>query len=495
MAGVRYLYGAAVQGIQGFIFQTNELKKIVEASEIVEQICTTKFAGALGISYELLQQDPNAILMAAGNIKYIFSDRESCEKFVLNFPKEIVEFAPGITISQSVVQLGDNFSECVDRLETNLRIQRNKPMRSMTLGLIGMARSRETGLPILHRETEIHDNALRTGAITIRLCQKNFGCNVEHEQIAFNIDDITEKNDWIAVIHIDGNGLGQIVQKVGGDSQEFKKFSLNLDLSTVTAANIAFNKVKDAFEFSENKSIPMRPVVLGGDDHTLICRADIAVPYVQAFLSAFEEETEKNLGEMLRKYNVFEGGVEKLTACAGIAFIKSSFPFYYGYHLAEALCSRAKKDAKAPERIQNGLAPSCLMFYKVQDSFIEDYDSIVKRELDTGNGYTFEFGPYYLEEQLERWTIDQLNNCVKQLESEEGNAVKSHLRQWISLLYDNTDAAQQKMERLIALLKNTERGQSLIAALGLEKFRSPSERIAFYDVLSLLSILKQKTKL
>lgn len=39
----KYLYGAAVQGIQGFIFQTNKLREIVGASELVEEICTTAF--------------------------------------------------------------------------------------------------------------------------------------------------------------------------------------------------------------------------------------------------------------------------------------------------------------------------------------------------------------------------------------------------------------------------------------------------------------------
>ena len=39
----KYLYGAAVQGIQGFIFQTNKLREIVGASELVEEICTDMF--------------------------------------------------------------------------------------------------------------------------------------------------------------------------------------------------------------------------------------------------------------------------------------------------------------------------------------------------------------------------------------------------------------------------------------------------------------------
>ena len=38
-----YLYGLTVQGIQSYIFETNKLKEIIGASEIVEQLCTTWF--------------------------------------------------------------------------------------------------------------------------------------------------------------------------------------------------------------------------------------------------------------------------------------------------------------------------------------------------------------------------------------------------------------------------------------------------------------------
>ncbi|MDE6843364.1 MAG: hypothetical protein K2J24_07560, partial [Muribaculaceae bacterium] len=96
-----YLYGAAVQGIQGFIFQTNKLREIVGASELVEEICTQLFAKTLyPFSTEPLkelQNDPNAILNAAGNIKYIFTDEAKCRFVVRKFPKVVMEFAPGIT--------------------------------------------------------------------------------------------------------------------------------------------------------------------------------------------------------------------------------------------------------------------------------------------------------------------------------------------------------------------------------------------------------------
>ena len=38
---MKYLYGAAIQGIQSFIFQTNKLQEIVGASELIEIICST----------------------------------------------------------------------------------------------------------------------------------------------------------------------------------------------------------------------------------------------------------------------------------------------------------------------------------------------------------------------------------------------------------------------------------------------------------------------
>ncbi len=73
-----YLYGASVQGIQNFIFQTNELKDIVGASELVAQICTQLFRETVGAPY----RDEALIIGAAGNVRYYFDDLETCAKTV-----------------------------------------------------------------------------------------------------------------------------------------------------------------------------------------------------------------------------------------------------------------------------------------------------------------------------------------------------------------------------------------------------------------------------
>lgn len=425
----KYLYGAAVQGIQGFIFQTNKLQEIVGASELVEQICTSLFTETVEKKCNAKFNDDNAVLNAAGNIKYIFDDEEACKSVVRVFPKTVMEFAPGITLSQSVVKFEDgDFHNAVQKLEDNLRTQRNRPMRDLNIGLMGIERSRQTGLPVTHVKGDAHmdsgtyhklygeirdekGNRLVRKNTTQKLCEKSFR-EAHPTKLAFDISNITGDNDWIAIIHADGNGLGRVVQKIGNSKDVFKLFSVNLDKATTDAAVQAFNEVVKK-EAEMSNIVPMRPIVLSGDDHTVICRADLAIPYAKAFLEAFEKETRLLLGEMLKKNNVFTDGADHLTACAGVAFIKSSFPFHYGYRLAESLCDRAKKDTKnLCNSSQGNLPASCLMFHKVQDSFVSDYDDLLTRELMPQADISFEFGPYYLKDLCpinNRWSLDRLD--------------------------------------------------------------------------------------
>jgi hypothetical protein len=502
----KYLYGAAVQGIQSFIFQTNELKDIVGASELVEQICTKAF--------DEFAINGDYILKAAGNIKFVFKNEKDCRNAVLEFPRKVMTMAPGITISQAVVPYpkdGDEvaFRKAVDALEDKLKAQRNKPMNSITIGLIGVKRAPKTGMPgVQYFDKTLIDEATiakrnltkdAKGNNVRKLCNKSFGIEVENlhdKNIAYNIEDITDKNDWIAIIHADGNGLGQVVQKVGNNKEKFREFSKGLDLSTKNAAHAAFEEVKSAFK--DKEIIPIRPVVLGGDDMTVICRADFAIKYAKKFIEVFEEETNKNIGPIIKENNVFKDK-DKLTCCAGIAFIKSSYPFYYGYNLAESLCDRAKKDAKDAKRLENngGLAPSCLMFHKVQDSFIESFDEIAKRELTPQPDYSFEYGPYYIHEEQGRWTVDNLFDSIALFDSEKdkGNAAKTNLRQWMTVMYDDVSAAKQRAKRVLSLMdkKKNEKLYNMFDKVT-NANNNDEKKFPVYDMLSLYTVIHQVTK-
>lgn len=495
MNETKYLYGASVQGIQGFIFQSNELKSIVGASELVERICTQLFTeGNPDEGVDGFQGSGKLVVNAAGNIKCIYNNEEDCCRAVRLFPKTVMENAPGITISQAVVKCEgkyEKFAAAVEELERRLRIQRSRPAKSLTLGMMAVARSRKTGLPAVEQGTDElldeatvakrkHAPADHPENTTLKLAKKSFGNAVlSWQSIAFDIKDLTRRNDWVAIIHADGNGLGAIVAQMNEREDDLHEFSEKLDKATACAARRAYEAVvKDGGYEPGKGKVPFRPIVLGGDDMTMLCRADVAMKYTQSYLKFFEEKT-KNMGH-------------PLTACAGIAYMKSSYPFYYGYRLAESLCDAAKKDAKREEHLRDGLAPSCLMFHKIQSSFVVDYKQLVDNELTLREGGSFQYGPYYLAPMSERWTIDDLVETAQTLATEEKNSVKTDIRQWMTLMAKSAEEAKQKEKRVRAI--STEEERKLFGQCTAPTSREAKVVYPAYDVLSLLTVENQITK-
>lgn len=504
----KYLYGAAVQGIQDFIFKTNELKHIVGASELVEQICTTAF--------DEFAKNGESVVRAAGNIKFIFNDEVDCKDAVREFPKKVMTMAPGVTISQAVVPLDDDFETAkddkgnlkfevaVNQLESRLKTQRNKVPQSVTAGLMGIKRANNTGLPVTKKDKDrdgkpvyLDDaTSAKLGIAnkgetdpTLRvwnLCEKSFGIPIIKKNVAYNISDITGKNDWIAIIHADGNGLGKIVQKVGAKKDTFKTFSQNLDKATTTAAQKTFSMIAEKHHIDKEGFIPIRPIVLDGDDMTVIIRGDLAIDYSEIFMAEFENATKIEIGNILRNNNVFESGEDYLTACAGIAFIKSSYPFYYGYQLAEELCGQAKKDTKALVG-ENNLPKSCLMFHKVQDSFITHYEDIVVRELTTNDELSFKAGPYYLTNTTNRYSISYLKELSGLLDNEHGDGIKSGVRQWITARLKDASYANQRKNRMLQVFNSD---KNIVE--NLTKKGENNSCIA-YDALAYHTIMNQQT--
>lgn len=482
----RYLYGASIQGIQSYIFQTNELKDIIGASELVNRICED-FVEHYSTGGEM-------IVHAAGNIKCIFDNEDACRRAVRDFPKHAMEMAPGITISQAVVKFekDSDYPTKAEELESRLHAQRNHPVKSLITGLMAIERSRKTGLPattIEYAKTKKEkDEYLDEGTVAKRnekgcdLYHKLTGEDIKPGNRTYDTKDLTYRNDWIAVIHADGNGLGEVVAELSGDYRRFKVFSDNLDKATIAAAQAAYTATKeeDEKDYGTWKKLPIRPIVIGGDDLTVICRGDLAVKFVEKYLEAFEKETKERIGK-------------KLTACAGIAFIKSSYPFYYGYDLAEALCREAKNDAKSDKvkEANGGQAPSCLMFHKVQSSFVEDYAEIKRKELTTVDKGSLCFGPYYLNEQAGRWTIKKLSEEVAKLTKEDNNRVKTAIRQWLTLMHEDAEAAKQHTKRVTAVNPEMKSIYDLVTN-GIS--RKEDTLYPAYDLLSLLTITQQETK-
>lgn len=468
----KYLYGAVVHGIQSFIFDTGKLKEIIGASEYIEQLCTSTFQEAVGESYV----EDNHIIGAAGKIQYLFNDKYSCQELIYDFSKSIQEEVPGLTFSQAVVEVkGDLEDAHISLLEKRLAMQRSKAKVPHGLGWMITERARRTGGNAIHSKNikdDIIDRAQQTKEVTARkttLLGKLIGDDesVSEKNAPKLFENLLKSKEtgWIAVVHADGNNLGKIIQEIKDFlakknnihlHEVLKKFSANLDLATRKAAAQAYQRVvKPVFELEKagnsNAFLPIRPVLLGGDDITLVIRGELALDFTAEFLTAFSYQTKQAFQPLIKDYglHMLESG---LTACAGISYIKFNFPFHYGVNLSESLCKYSKTHSKAinannPPDNPPDNPPASLSFHRVQSSFVEEYGTIIKRELQAGDIF-MNYGPYFIEPQpgFSYATIKTLQNWVRQLNRKD--APKASIRTWLKELKISPKSSIQMMERI-----------------------------------------------
>lgn len=501
----KYLYGANVKAVQSFIFQTGRLKEIIGASELVEQICSSLFKKQVGTSYNL----DNCIISAAGIIKYVFDDKTQCQNLVKFFPKVVMEAAPGIVFNQAVVEMAKEqpSHEELKELEQRLKTQRNKAAPPLETGLRVITRSPRTGLPAiivdvgerLDKSTNLKKTAKYdgVGSLTNKLIgdPKNF-------RFPEDIKEIAGKDNNIAIIHADGNNLGKAIRDLNEnnttldsmDSIERNRiFSTAINDATLAAAKMAVQQTfKDLIEHSARKSdgkavvLPMRPVLLGGDDFTIICRAEYALKLTTDFLAEFEKESATSF----KKHKL---NLPPLTACAGIAYIKTNYPFHYGAKLAEDLCAYSKQEAKKHSANQ---VPACLTFHRVQSSFVGDYSDIMEQELfAAATNLSLSGGPYYISLSGE----NQVSDLMKQVDClKNKNTPASKLREWFSTCHVDGNLAKKDLESIIRILE-TQHGQEIIEGLSLDKLfeklsekikKSPEEKIqtTLYDAITIHSL-------
>ena len=117
-----YYYGFAVSSIQSYIFETNMLREVIGGSEIIESVCTTMFRESVPTFIP-----DNLLLGAAGNVRYIFNDKEDATTFLHRFSKKLLD-VPGIRYSQYLLTIEDVLTVSdMDTMDRKLREQRNCP--------------------------------------------------------------------------------------------------------------------------------------------------------------------------------------------------------------------------------------------------------------------------------------------------------------------------------------------------------------------------------
>ena len=510
----KYLYGASVQGIQEYIYATNDLQEIIGASEIIDSL-GRKFKdnqgndGALYGAFDELKEKglvKQILLNAAGNFRAVVEGEENLKKIVRDLPKKIMQNAYGITISQASAPYNDgNYEKASRELEKNLKIQRNRPSIPLDMSINFMRLAPKTARPIVKF---IGDDALDISSVQKREAHTKWFNKRRKEDDKFmeikEFSQISNKKNKLAVIHADGNGLGVLVRNLVDEVNKsnntgiIAKFSEALDKATKEAFVNAKEKTKIALG---KDNLKIKELILSGDDMTAVCDADIALEFTKNFIEEFEILTDMAKPDIKRK----------LTMCAGIAYCNEKFPFHYAVKLAEDLCSVAKKHSKNKyvENQEKDIAPSCLMFHNIQSSNFQRWGKFVEDELTirSRNGGSAidgekirvircDFGPYYLGDTAKSKNepkAERFINLVKIYRSE--NSPKGKLREWIKELGINDKLAKSMLDRINEMLENkSEFDKALDDLYGgltcknliLEK--DGEQKTPIYDILQFLSV-------
>jgi len=422
-------------GIQDYIFGSNQLAQNIGASELVAQATSKWVVEVLNdgefnhnarwnsrkydVELDMTKDaqdglEVRVIFTGGGNALILFSDDDSAQKFTQALSKKALFEAPGLQLvikRRKFDPQQDALSVCHRELIRELA--QRKLDRKPSVPLLGLGVTAEcayTGKPAVGVDTETpgERKPLISSEVKAKLKARKKG----HERLkihaplpekfdfVYNFDHFGTKGEstYLAVIHTDGNGMGKRIKKIGDKYLNNEK---NADYITAlrafsnsvkqAATNALRNTVKMLFDnLSDEEApndrkiadlvpvpyfkreeddepkwhLPFRPIVFGGDDVTFVCEGRLGLAIATKYLAEYSNQ---QLADE-----------EKAHARAGIAVVKSHYPFSRAYELADALCASAKHFIK--DKSKNGYDLTALDWHFAVTGLVRPLDEVRSRE-------------------------------------------------------------------------------------------------------------------
>lgn len=223
-----------------------------------------------------------------------------------------------------------------------------------------------------------------------------------------------DESSYIAVVHADGNQMGKRFEAIRSkhntaDKNDayiaaLRQFSLAVRRRAKRALSKTVDYLYGGSDTGEKDGrfkgivstptnrqdkpvLPFRPIVFGGDDITFVCDGRLGLDLAAYYLNQFCEEGHE--GEAL------EGG--KVYARAGVAVVKTHYPFSRAYDLAEALAAQAKK-AIVDLKVTGQQSATVMDWHFATTGMMYEIKEIRKREYRSNNGRSMLMRPVTLEE-------------------------------------------------------------------------------------------------
>ncbi len=427
-----------VSGIQKFIFSTRKLSEMVIGSEIIESIFKTDLENVIKENGFILLR-PNqfkdscepkdkqilALQINAGVANLLFSSLDKAKDFLKKFCTHVIAVYPGLPLYGATADCGwskDGVNAA--RNETSEKIRKKRALNSSSQGMLMQPfciPSNFDGLPV----TIDTDDKLSILSSTRKQYKSKSNAEKRLQKIGFTpeelglipgsqwswsneLSSIVGNDGKIALVHMDGNDLGRLFigkledqdkdknKDLSANLKEMSELSSCVEESNKAAMTAAFKAVlsylypnKDAKPALQDSKIvydvPIRPIVLGGDDVTVLIRSDLALLFVMVYTKEFEAQTkEKNKGN-------------KLSLGASIVVANQSYPFSKGFELAEGLLDNAKTlTNKGYDGYEK--RPSSIDYQVITNDVEWDVEDIKEHLYTSKDGSLLSAKPFFIED-------------------------------------------------------------------------------------------------
>lgn len=381
----RYLDILEVSQKQAYIFSSNKLKDNILRSSQIADVTSLDYLRTISEVGQVYFEEKNYVYAGGGHTILEFSTREAAVAFNRRLTFCVHKDYPGMELFVAIrpydfeLPPGDNLMNLTKELEK----RKSKRRSAFHQGSFGIERINSASLePELWRSEEEAQQKSRISEREKELDKLLIPQGYKAVSAFEELGTSKGNSSFIAVVHIDGNGMGKRVSEFYENHkentwQQFRKdvreFSDGIDkafktafakMNEVVAQQIERGILKDLNLDTASGYFPIRRIISSGDDICFVAEGRIGIEAAVTFLNALAEENTNGKG---------------YTACAGVALVHQKYPFFKAYELAEMLCSNAKKfGAELGEREKMRDGGSCISAIdwhieqgEIQDSFEE----------------------------------------------------------------------------------------------------------------------------
>lgn len=310
---------------QEYIFASKKLRENAARSDDIRYVTSSDFfSAAAGMLYRPAE---NLVYSGGGHAVLQFDGKEAATAFARTVTEAVLRQYDGLELFVKQRQYdpsltpGENLEKLIQALEAK-KSRRQASFRRLSFGVEAL--DPITFLPAADTQEPPRRSGLGMEA------PEGWKFPAEFEELAGN-------DNFIAVVHADGNAMGKRIDQI---------YETHTDWDSCRQALNQFSKgIQQDFEHAfremvqevirwksgqmKTNVLPVRPVILAGDDVCFVTAGNIGLECARIFL------------EKLTTVRPAFGG--PYAACAGVVLVHKKFPFHQAYDLSEALCSSAKR--------------------------------------------------------------------------------------------------------------------------------------------------------